>query len=35
MVRRDDTGLHISVTNGGKNVVDKTIRDGDEIDVRL
>jgi hypothetical protein len=35
MVRNVDTGIHISVTNGGKNVVDKTIRDGDEIDVRL
>jgi hypothetical protein len=35
MVRKVDTGLHISVTNGGKNVVDKTIRDGEEIDVRL
>jgi hypothetical protein len=35
MVRKVDTGLHISVTNGGKTVVDKTIRDGDEIDVRL
>jgi hypothetical protein len=35
MVRKVDTGLHISVTNGGKNVVDKTIRYGDEIDVRL
>jgi hypothetical protein len=35
MVRKVDTGLHISVTNGGKTVVDKTIHNGDEIDVRL
>jgi len=35
MVRKVDTGLHISVTNGGKIVIDKTIHNGDEIDVRL
>jgi hypothetical protein len=34
-VKKINTGLHISVTNAGMTVIDKTIRIGEDLDVQL
>jgi hypothetical protein len=34
-IKKVNTGLHISITNAGKTVINKTIHSGEDIDVQL